>query len=71
MNMSRQRIWRAQFGKKSSVWKLGVEPADESPAYSMALVMDPSLKYAWFEQRWDEPPKCAWISGVKSMAYSR
>lgn len=25
------------------------------------MVMDPSLKYEWFEQKWDEPPKCNWI----------
>jgi len=41
--------------------------ADKSPAYYTAMVMDPSLKYAWFEQRWNEPPKCNWIPGVKSM----
>lgn len=31
------------------------------------MVMDPSLKYEWFEQKWDEPPKCNWIPKVKSM----
>jgi hypothetical protein len=40
---------------------------DESPVYYTAMVMDPSLKYAWFEQRWNEPPKREWIPGVKAM----
>jgi hypothetical protein len=43
---------------------------DESPAYYTAMVMDPSLKYAWFEQRWNEPPKSEWVSGVKAMVVS-
>ena len=29
--------------------------------------MDPSLKYEWFEQKWDKPPKRNQISRVKSM----
>ena len=29
--------------------------------------MNPSLKYEWFEQRWNEPPKRDWIPGVKSI----
>jgi hypothetical protein len=27
---------------------------NESPVYYMAMAMDPSLKYAWFEQRWNK-----------------
>ena len=30
---------------------------DKSPAYYTAVVMDPSLKFAWFEQKWNELPK--------------
>jgi hypothetical protein len=41
--------------------------ADESPAYYTAMVMDASLKYEWFEQKWNEPPKRDWILDVKSM----
>jgi hypothetical protein len=41
--------------------------ADKSPAYYTAMVMDPSLKYEWFEQKWDKPPKRSWISKVKSI----
>ena len=41
--------------------------ADKSPAYYTAIVMDPSLKYEWFEQKWNHPPKRSWISGVKSI----
>src|SRR6266513_1975134 len=41
--------------------------ADESPAYYTAMVMDASLKYEWFEQKWNEPPKRNWIPRVKSM----
>jgi hypothetical protein len=40
---------------------------NESPVYYTAMVMDPSLKYAWFEQRWNEPPKREWIPGVKAI----
>jgi hypothetical protein len=40
--------------------------ADKSPAYYTAMVMDPSLKYEWFNQKWDKAPKRNWISGVKS-----
>ena len=29
--------------------------------------MDASLKYEWFEQKWNEPLKHNWIPGVKSM----
>ncbi len=28
--------------------------ADKSPAYYTAIVMDPSLKYEWFKQKWDK-----------------
>ena len=31
------------------------------------MVMDASLKYEWFEQKWNEPPKCDWVPGFKSM----
>jgi len=41
--------------------------ADESPVYYTAMVMDASLKYEWFEQKWNKPLKCNWIPGVKSM----
>ena len=40
--------------------------ADKSPVYYTAMVMDPSLKYEWFEQKWDKPPKRGWIGKVKT-----
>ena len=43
---------------------------DENPAYYTAMVMDPKLKFAWFEQKWADAPKCNWIPGVKSMVKS-
>ena len=41
--------------------------ADKSPVYYTAMVMDASLKYEWFEQKWSKPLKHDWIPGVKSM----
>ena len=41
--------------------------ADKSPVYYTAMVMDASLKYEWFEQKWTEPSKRDWIPGVKFM----
>ena len=41
--------------------------ADKSPIYYTAMVMDASLKYEWFKQKWIDPPKRDWIPGVKSM----
>jgi hypothetical protein len=41
--------------------------ADKTPVYYTAMVMDPGLKYEWFEQKWSEPPKHDWIPGVKSL----
>ena len=41
--------------------------ADKSPVYYTAMVMDARLKYEWFEQKWNEPPKRDWIPGVKSI----
>jgi hAT family protein len=40
--------------------------ADQSPVYYTAMVMDASLKYEWFEQKWNKPPKRNWIPGVKA-----
>ena len=44
--------------------------ADKSPVYYTAMVMDASLKYEWFEQKWNEPSKHDWIPRVKSMVSS-
>ena len=41
--------------------------ADKTPAYYTAMVMDPRKKYDWFKQKWVEPPKCDWVSGVESI----
>jgi hypothetical protein len=40
--------------------------AHKSPVYSTAMVMDPRLKYAWFEQKWITPSKCDRIPHVKT-----
>lgn len=40
--------------------------AHKSPVYYTAMVMDPSLKYAWFEQRWTTPSKSERIPDVKT-----
>jgi len=41
--------------------------ADNCPAYYTAMVMDPGMKYEWFEQRWNEAPKSSWIPKAKSI----
>jgi hypothetical protein len=47
---------------------------DESPAaYYTAMVMDPSLKHACFEKRWNGPgpSKSEWISGITEAMVSK
>jgi hypothetical protein len=41
--------------------------ADKSPVYYTVMVMDASLKYELFEQKWNEFPKRDWIPEVKFM----
>jgi hypothetical protein len=40
--------------------------AHKSPLYYTAMVMDPCLKYAWFEQKWTTPSKSDRIPHVKT-----
>jgi hypothetical protein len=40
--------------------------AHKSPVYYTAMVMDPSLKYAWFKQRWTTPSKSERIPDIKT-----